>query len=148
ECWLDFADYLAHAEGLRTILIPAFELGEEPWGMASYLQQIRVAAGEVWLAAPFQFNGEDKRRIGLLKTLAAQSGARLLATTEPLMHHADRRALLDVVTCIREKKKLADAGVLLAKNAERQLKPAEEIARLYKMAPEAVGESLRFLEGV
>ncbi|MDZ4693471.1 error-prone DNA polymerase [Terricaulis sp.] len=148
QCWLDFADYLAHAEGLQTILIPEFALGDEPDAMARYLRDVRGASGQVWLAAPFQFNGEDRRRIRQLKTLAAQTGARLLATTEPLMHHGDRRPLLDVVTCIREKKKLDEASALLAKNAERQLKPPGEIARLYKDAPEAVAESLRFLRGI
>ncbi|MEZ6022885.1 MAG: PHP domain-containing protein [Hyphomonadaceae bacterium] len=147
ECWLDFADYLAHAEGLRTILMPDFALGEAPWPMGAFLQQIKQAAGEAWLAAPFQFNGEDGRRIRQLKALAAQTGAKLLATTEPLMHHPDRRALLDVVTCIREKKRLTDAGALLAKNAERHLKPPKEIERLFADAPEAV-ESLRFIEGI
>ncbi len=148
DCWLDFADYLAHAAGLQTILIPAFDLGDEPYALGGYLQQIKVAVGDVWLAAPFQFNGEDRRRIRRLKQLASQTGARLLATTEPLMHHGDRRPLLDVVTCIREKKKLSDAGALLAKNAERQLKPAQEIIRIFRDAPDAVSESLRFLEGI
>jgi error-prone DNA polymerase len=148
ECHLDFADYLRLAEGLQTILVPSFELGESPDGAAPYLKQIKQAAGAAWLAAPFQFNGEDRRRIRLLKALAAQTGARLLATTEPLIHDAARRALLDVVTCIREKTKLDEAGALLAKNAERQLKPPQEIARLFRDAPEAVGESLRFLEGI
>jgi error-prone DNA polymerase len=40
ECWLDFADYLAHAEGLQTILIPAFALGDEPYALGGYLQEI------------------------------------------------------------------------------------------------------------
>jgi error-prone DNA polymerase len=145
QCWLDFGDYLTHTEGLQTILIPEFALGDEPDAMARYLRDVRDASGQVWLAAPFQFNGEDHRRIRQLKALAAQTGARLVATTEPLMHHGDRRPLLDVVTCIREKKKLDEASALLAKNAERQLKPPEEIARLYKDAPEAVAESLHFL---
>jgi error-prone DNA polymerase len=147
-CWLDFADYLAHAQGLQAILIPAFDLGDEPYALGTYLQQMRRAAGEAWLAAPFQFNGEDRRRIRRLKQLAGQAGARLLATTEPLIHHGDRRPLLDVVTCIREKKKLSEAGALLAKNAERQLKPAREISRIFRDAPEAVAESLLFLEGI
>ena len=148
ECHLDFADYLEHAAGLQTILIPRFDLGDAPWPLGAYLQQIAQASGQAWLAAPFQFNGEDRRRIRQLKALAAQTGVRLLATTEPLMHHSGRRALLDVVTCIREKKRLADAGALLAKNAERQLKPPREIARLYKDCPEAVEESLRLLSGI
>jgi error-prone DNA polymerase len=148
ECHLDFADYLAHAEGLQTILMPVFAAGETPDAFTTYLQQIKRAAGAAWLAAPFRFDGEERRNLRLLKQLASQTGARLLATTEPLMHHADRRALLDIVTCIREKKKLDEAGSLLAVNAERHLKPPEEIARLFADAPEAVAESLRFLDGV
>ncbi len=148
QCWLDFADYLAHAQGLQTILIPAFDLGDEPLAMGEYLRTIKRAASMVWLAAPFQFSGEDRRRIRKLRQVAAETGARLLATTEPLIHRGDRRPLLDVVTCIREKQKLSEAGALLAKNAERQLKPPEEIARLYQLAPQAVAESLRFLEGI
>ena len=57
QCWLDLQDYLDHATGLQTILIPVFDLGDEPCAMGSYLQQIKRAAGRVWLAAPFQFNG-------------------------------------------------------------------------------------------
>ena len=64
------------------------------------------------------------------------------------MHHGARRPLLDVVTCIREKTKLSEAGAQLTKNAERQLKPPEEIARLFRDVPEAVAESLGFLDGV
>jgi error-prone DNA polymerase len=148
ECWLDFADYLDRAQGLQTILVPSFALGENAHWLGSYLQQIQRASGMAWLAAPFQFNGEDRRRIAQLKQLASQTGARLLATTEPLMHHSDARPLLDAVTCIREKKKLNEAGELLAKNAERQLKSAQEMVRLFSGAPEAVSETLRFLEGV
>ena len=148
ECWLNFSDYLTHAEGLQTILIPACELGDAPYRFGPYLRQIQEATGEAWLAASFQFNGEDRRRIKQLKQLASQTGARLLATTEPLMHHAQARPLLDVVTCIREKKTLNQAGALLAKNAERHLKSAKEMERLFADAPEAVAESLSFLDRI
>ena len=43
ECWLDFADYLLEARGLRTILIPAFAHGDAPDAMAPYLRQITLA---------------------------------------------------------------------------------------------------------
>ncbi len=148
ECWLDFGDYLGHAQGLQTILIPNFDFGEDPKVLEKYIKQIAEASGATWLAAPFLYNGEDRRRIRRLKALAEQTGARLLATTEPLLHHSDRRPLLDVVTCIREKKKLSEAEGLLAKNAERQLKPPHEIRRIYRDAPDAVDESVRFLNGI
>jgi error-prone DNA polymerase len=151
ECYLEFEDFLTHADGLRCILIPNDDptfTTRDGKSLDDCLCAIRARCGEAWLAAPCRFDGEDHRRVRLLKQLAAETGARLLATTEPLMHHPDRRALLDVVTCIREKKRLADAGVLLANNAERHLKPPEEITRLYRGALEAVSESLRFLESV
>ena len=146
ECWLDFADFIAHAEGLRCILIPPDEIAA--LAAKETLSAMKGACGSVWLAAPFRFDGEDRRRIRLLKALAAETGARLIATTEPLMHDPARRSLLDVVTCIREKAKLSDAGMLLSKNAERHLKPEAEMRRLYQDAPHAVDETLAFLEGV
>ena len=149
ECHLHFADLMEHADGLLCIVIPPDDAHvRTETAVAFHLHQLREACGAVWLAAPYRFDGEDKRRLRVLKALAAKTSARLLATTEPLMHHPQRRALLDVVTCIREKTKLTDAGVLLAKNAERHLKPSEEIRRLFADAPEAVEESRRFLDGV
>ncbi|MFZ2030173.1 MAG: PHP domain-containing protein, partial [Vitreimonas sp.] len=148
QCYLDFDDYLKYAEGLQTILIPAFESGDEPSALTPYIQKARQASGDIWLAAPYRFNGEDRRRIRQLKNLARQTNARLLATTEPLFHHPGRRPLLDVVTCIREKQKLSEAVGLLESNAERYLKPAKEMRRLYEEAPEAVGESIAFLSKV
>jgi error-prone DNA polymerase len=129
ECHLRFEDLLEHADGLQCIVVPADD--SHTFVLLDYLRPLRAACGQVWLAAPFRFDGEDRRRLCLLKAMAQETGARLLATTEPLMHHPSRRALLDVVTCIREKKRLADAGLLLAKNAERHLKPPQEMLRLY-----------------
>lgn len=148
QCFLDFADYLAHAQGLQTILIPNSETDAGYEHLAEYLKRIRDAAGVAWLAAPFQFDGEEKRRFRLLRQLAVSTGAHLIATTEPLMHHGDRRALLDVVTCIREKVKLDEASSLLAKNSERYLKPEQEMRRLYRTMQIAVDETVRFFEGV
>ena len=68
------------------------------------------------------------------------------------MRHAraPRRALLDVLTCIREKRTLADAGRLLADNAERHLKSPKQMAALFADRPdllrnaEALADRLRF----
>ena len=52
----------------------------------------------------------------------------------------------DVVTCIREHLTLETAGRTLEANAERHLKSPAEMARLFRRAPEAVSETVRFLE--
>lgn len=147
QCWLDFCDFIAHADGLHCIVMPPDDVTElEP--LRRVLPRVRQACGFAWLAAPFRVDGEDRRRLRLLKALAEDAGVHLLATTEPLMHHPARRPLLDVLTCIREKTRLGDAGALLAKNAERRLKPPEEMARLYADTPDAVSESVRFLNAI
>ena len=94
ECWLDFEDFLAHAEGQQAIIAPILAAGAAPdERLSACLSAVREACSAVWLAARFIFDGEDRRRLRILKTLASETGARLLATTEPLHHHAERRAL-------------------------------------------------------
>ena len=80
--------------------------------------------------------------------LAKKLGAPLLATNDALMHAPERRPLADVVACIREKTTLDAAGRLTQANAERHLKAAREMARLFAEAPEAVEETMRFLDGL
>lgn len=149
ECWLDFADFLAHAEGQQAIVAPVVDAGETPdLALRACLEGVRAHAGAVWLAARFVFDGEDRRRLRQFEVIASQTGARLLATTEPLHHAPERRRLLDVLTCVREKTTLDAAGRRLAANAERHLKPAAEMRRLYRDAPHAIEASSRFLDGV
>jgi len=68
----------------------------------------------------------------------------LLATNEVLYHHPARRPLQDVLTCIREKTTIETIGKRLEANAERYLKPADEMARLFRDVPEAIAETMRF----
>jgi len=149
ECWLDLDDFLAHAEGQQAIVSPVVEAGATSHEMLRHgLTKVHNHLGVVWLAAPCAFDGEDRRRLRLLEHLAAETGARLIATTEPLLHAPERRPLLDVLTCVREKTTLDAAGKRLAVNAERHLKAATEMERLYRHAPHAVTETTRFLDGI
>ena len=81
-------------------------------------------------------------------TLARAIGAPLIATNDALMHAPERRALADVLACIREKTMLEAAGLLTQANAERHLKPPHEMARLFAEAPQALAETIRFLDGL
>jgi len=149
ECWLDLDDFLAHAEGQQAIVAPESDPGDASCdALRVCLMKVRRHAGAVWLAARCSFDGEDRRRRRRLAAIAAETGARLIATTEPLHHVPERRSLLDVLTCVREKTTLDAAGRRLAANAERHLKPAAEMLRLYRQAPEAVAETVRFLNGI
>ena len=76
--------------------------------------------------------------------MALAAGVPLLATNEVLYHHPARRPLQDVLTCIREKTTIDAIGRRLEANAERYLKPAHEMARLFRDLPEAIAETMRF----
>ena len=87
-------------------------------------------------------------RLAARAALARKIGAPLIATNDVLMHAPERRALADVLACIREKTTLEAAGRLTQANAERHLKSADEMARLFAEAPQAVEETIRFLDGL
>jgi error-prone DNA polymerase len=61
-----------------------------------------------------------------------------------LYHDPARRQLQDVLTCIREKTTIDAIGRRLEANAERYLKPAQEMSRLFRDLPEAIAETMRF----
>src|SRR4030095_5601352 len=54
--------------------------------------------------------------------------------------------LADVLTCIREKCTIAEAGFRLEANAERHLKDDSEMTRLFTSYPEAVSRTLAIAE--
>ena len=91
------------------------------------------------------YRGRDRARLVHLKALAREADVPLIAINDVLYHHPDRRPLADVLTCIREKVTIDRAGRKLAANAERHLKSPEEMARLFRDAPEAIEETLRAL---
>lgn len=58
--------------------------------------------------------------------------AKLFVTQRPFMHSADRKPLFDVVTCIHHHTTLENAKNILIQNAERHLKPLEEISYIWQ----------------
>src|SRR6201989_2033335 len=143
ECHLTFDDLLEFAEGqlLVIMLPPRFETAKA-LEILDRLQRSR--ADGVWLAASLLYRGDDRRRLARLHSLAVTAKVPLLATNEVLYHHAARRPLQDVLTCIREKTTIDAVGRRLEANAERYLKPAHEMARLFRELPEAIAETMRF----
>ena len=143
ECRLHLDDLLEFAEGQLLILtLPhRFETAQAR-KVLDRLQHGR--ADGVWLAASLLYRGDDRRRLVRLHRLAGAAGVPLLATNEVLYHHPARRPLQDVLTCIREKTTIEAIGRRLEANAERHLKPADEMARLFRELPEAIAETMRF----
>jgi error-prone DNA polymerase len=142
QCELYFSDLLEWQDGMMLIVHPALAGGP---ALSAVLTKLKaVAPTRIWLAASMLHRGGDRRRLKKLSRIARAANVPLIAINDVLYHTAERRPLQDVVTCIREHVTLDTAGKRLEANAERHLKPGEEMARLFRDAPEAIVETLAF----
>ena len=130
-------------------LLDARFRGHEEASFESQLRRIRQAFGmgaRLYLAASHAYRGDDRARIEALAQLAGREGLALVATNAVLYHAPHRRPLQDVLTCIREKCTISEAGLRLEANAERQLKSAHEIARLFKGHEDALRRTIEIAD--
>ena len=152
DCTLYLSDLLEYCEDLLLIVLPSsFPQRREKnaEGVTSLLSQLTAARpGSVWIGASMARSGSDRRRLAELMRLGAAAGVPLLAANEALYAAPEQRQLHDIVTCIREGVAIADAGRLLAANAERHLKSPQEMVRLFRDCPQAICESLRLLSRI
>jgi len=141
-CHLYKTDVYQYAEGIKFIVLPPTELNELFDFDASFtdsLQEYHEAFGpDLYMAASRRYLGDDSKYLYRLAQLSAQWQIPLVATNDVHYHEPGRRQLQDILTCIREKTTIYTAGYLLHPNAERFLKPAEEMLRLFRQYPDAV----------
>jgi error-prone DNA polymerase len=102
----------------------------------------------LYLAAALDHTEPDEERLERLAALSRETGLPLIATNHVHYHVPERRYVQDVLTCIREKCTLAEAGARLLPNAERHLRPLDEIERRYACPrdPQVRREALRALK--
>ncbi len=138
ECRLVLDDLLTDARDLLLILMPGRSLDHLP---ALLAQLDEAAPGAIWLGAIMHRRGDDRRRLARLKAIASATRTPLIATNDALYDAVGQRDLQDVLSCIREGVTIERAGRLLEANAERHLKLPQEMARLFRDAPEAIAET-------
>ncbi|WP_185984279.1 error-prone DNA polymerase [Aureimonas mangrovi] len=152
SCLLYLRDLLEWGDGLNLALIapdalgavgPAFETAQDLCrrSLAPLAERFEM---RVRLAAAARHDGLDARRLSLAARIAGEEGAPLMATNDVFCHVEGRRPMQDVLTAIREHVPLDEAGFLLSRNAERHLKPLDEMAFLFRDHPDALDESSRF----
>ncbi|MFC4726080.1 error-prone DNA polymerase [Glycocaulis abyssi] len=135
RCELTLADVLAWGEDCLFIL--AGEENAAPAGRA-----LREAFGErLYIGMAPRYDGEDKARFAARAALAEEIGAPLVATGDALMHASARRALADILTCIREKTTIDRLGRRALPNGERRLRSEFEMRRLFRDYPDAVSRA-------
>ena len=140
QCHFSFEEVIAASEGQIFIALPPRQITPS---FAERLDAlVATARGRAYLGSVFAYDGTEGRRLGELNELSQQTRAPLVATNDALYHHPGRKPLADVLTCIREKCTIAQAGYRLQANAERHLKGGAQMARLFAPYPEAVARSL------
>ncbi len=146
DCILRLPDLLEFAGGLNLILMPPARINAG--ALRNLLDRLRNAASRdsLWLAAGMLYRGDDARRLAKLADIARETRVPLIAVNDVLYHAPERRALQDVVTCIREHVTIDNAGKRLEANGERHLKAAEEMARLFRAYSDAVAQTVQCLE--
>ena len=132
------ADVYSYAKGIKFVAIPPATLNEAfdfEGSFKGVLKEYHAAFGaELYLAASRSYTGDDAKRLFRL----SQLNVPMVATNDVHYHDAARRELQDVLTCVREKCTIQTAGFLLHQNAERRLKPIDEMQRLFRQYPDAI----------
>lgn len=142
QCELFKADVYRHAQGSKFVVLPPESLNEVfdfDDSFKKVLREYRDTLGEhLYLAASRTYSGDDAKQLYRLFTIAAQLHMPMVATNDVHYHHPVRRELQDMVTCVREKCSIHNAGFRLHPNAERYLKPMDEMLRLFRQYPDAI----------
>jgi len=130
------AGLICLAGGARSPLALALTRGDDPRALCDRLGAI-FGRGNFYIDLGRHLDPAEERLNRRLAALAAASGVPLVATND-VCHTGADRALLDALTCIRLGLTLEGAGRALWANAERRLKPAAEMAALFRDLPGAV----------
>ncbi|MDR1994351.1 error-prone DNA polymerase [Azonexus sp.] len=95
--------------------------------------------GRLWIAVELHAGPDDAARLAELQALGTTCGLPLVAAGDVHMHVQARRPLQDVLTALRLKTSVFEAGYALFPNGERHLRSRLRLARLYP--PELLAET-------
>lgn len=139
QCYLTLAN-IAQQIGSNVIIIAI--PGDDLDAFSADIDRVaKVLPNLSHIAASYLYRGDDRARINRLHSLAEQHALKVVATNDVLYDHPSRRPLQDVMTCIREKVFIFNAGNLLNPNGERHLKSPAEMQRLFADWPDAISQS-------
>jgi error-prone DNA polymerase len=102
--------------------------------------------GDFWIELQRHLLADDGPRIRALVGLAELLEIGIVATGGVHYARPEHRALADVLTCIREKTTLDEAGTRLRPNGEYYLRSAHEMLRWFAELPRAVHNSVAIAE--
>lgn len=146
QCLLYVTDVCSYKEGILFIMLPPDSLNQDfdfDPGFYTSIEQYKQQFGDsLYIAAVRSYKGMDSKKMYRLHQLSLKFNIPMVACNDVHYHSSERRQLQDIVTCIREKCTIYNAGYRLEQNAERYMKPVEEMYRLFRQYPEAIDNAL------
>jgi error-prone DNA polymerase len=131
----------ADARGL--VAIRPIDAADVEGSSTAVLATLRdVFADRAFVAAWRHLVPGDAARLAAADAIEARYGLAPIATARALYHHGSRKALSDVLHCIRHKTTLDRAGTALSPNAEARLRSAAEMQALFRDRPEWVSRTV------
>jgi len=150
SCHLALSDLLDHHAGLLAVLVPPAGPYESPLSQrqldACDVLAQRFDDNRLSVASAFRYGPDDASQTALHAALARRLSVPLVATNRVQYHDPARKPLHDVLCCIRHGCTLDRAGRRLDPNAERHLKPAAEMHRLFRDYPGACERAVSVFE--
>lgn len=150
KCHLYLQDVYAYKEELIFVIVPPDTLSADFELDTVFLEHVRKYVtelkGQLYLGLSRNYQGDDAKRLFRLYHLAEELQIPVVALGDVYYHIPERRALQDILTCIREKCTIHTAGFRLHPNAERYLKPQQEMERLFMSYPQALEHALQIAD--
>jgi len=146
QCALTLQDLREHCAGLLSVAICPDDLDADR--LTKHLRPLREIYDDdrLSLALCVRYRSDDLDRLDTLAEVAMREGIAIVASNDVHAHAPERRMLQDVLTCIRLRCTLTEAGRRLHPNSERQLKHPDEMARLFRDYPRALERSVQIAE--
>ncbi len=150
DCYLYKEDVYQYSKDIKFIILSPEALNEE-FNFDNSVKQIckeyrGVFGKNLYIAASKRYHGNDQKQLFRLSQLSKELDIPLVATNDVHYHIPSRRQLQDVVTCIREKCTINNAGYRLYPNAERHLKSSGEMLRLFRHYPDAIKQTQEIIK--
>ena len=112
------------------------------WEETDLLRLARAFPERTSIALPRYLDGADGLRTATACALSNTTGIPLLATTDVLIHHRERQRMQDILTCIRLRCTIDQAGRALTANSERHLRSPQSLQALFADVPEALDRGI------
>ncbi|MBM3751897.1 MAG: DNA polymerase III subunit alpha [Acidimicrobiia bacterium] len=139
ESRLTLEDLDGHTSGLIA-LVGRQALMADRYGVGGLVDKVVGIFGrqQVWIELQRHLRRDEEEANASLLDLAAAFRVPVMASNGVRFATVEERPLYDVLTCLRHKTTLKDAGRRLSVNAESYLKPPEVMARLFSDLPQAL----------